>query len=311
MEAAGVGTPLLWIGFTLGVLLALVIDLGLFHRRSHVISMREAALTSIVWVLLALLFNAGVAYYLGHQRALEFLTGYIIELALSVDNLFVFLIIFSYFHVPMSLRHRVLFWGILGAMVMRIAFILAGTTLLGLFHWLDYAFGAFLVYTGIKILLQRETEVNPEMNVILRIARRYFRVSKEYHDRKFFVRNAGRRYATPLLLVLLVVESTDVVFAVDSIPAIFGITHDPFIVYTSNIFAILGLRSLFFLLQGMMDRFHYLPIGLGLVLAFVGVKMLIDTLYKIPIGWSLGFVGLCLVGGVVASLLHKPSKKKV
>jgi tellurite resistance protein TerC len=309
MEAAGVGTPALWIGFTVGILLALIIDLGLFHRRSHSISIREATVSSLIWVSLALLFNAGVAYFLGHQRALEFLTGYIIELALSVDNLFVFLIIFSYFHVPMNLRHRVLFWGILGAMVMRIAFILAGTTLLGLFHWLDYVFGAFLVYTGVKILFQRETEVDPEMNLVLKIARRYCRVSKNYHGSKFFIRDAGRRFATPLLLVLLVVESTDVVFAVDSIPAIFGITRDPFIVYTSNIFAILGLRSLFFLLQGMMDRFHYLPIGLGLVLAFVGIKMLVEGIYRIPIGWSLAFVGLCLTGGVMASLLHKPSGK--
>ncbi|MCI0658907.1 MAG: TerC/Alx family metal homeostasis membrane protein, partial [Acidobacteria bacterium] len=235
MDAPSVGTPALWIGFTAFVLLALLLDLGLFHRRSHSISLKEAALTSSIWVSLALAFNVGVYHFLGRQSGLEFLTGYIIELALSVDNLFVFLIIFSYFHVPGNLRHRVLFWGILGAMIMRIIFILAGVTLLGLFHWLDYVFGAFLVYTGIKIIFQQETEVDPEMNLVLKFARRFLRVSREYHGNKFFVRQAGRRYATPLLLVLLVLESTDVVFAVDSIPAIFAITHDPFIVYTSNI----------------------------------------------------------------------------
>mgnify|MGYP003581478803 FL=1 len=310
MDAPSVGTPALWIGFTAFVLLALLLDLGLFHRRSHTVSLKEAALTSSIWVSLALLFNIGVYHFLGRQSGLEFLTGYIIELALSVDNLFVFLIIFSYFHVPGNLRHRVLFWGILGAMIMRIIFILAGVTLLGLFHWLDYVFGAFLVYTGIKIIFQQEADVDPEMNLVLRFARRFLRVSKEYHGNKFFIRQAGRRYATPLLLVLLVLESTDVVFAVDSIPAIFAITHDPFIVYTSNIFAILGLRSLFFLLQGMMDRFHYLPVGLGLVLSFVGVKMLAQSIYPISIGISLGVVALFLTGGVVASLLHKPSRKK-
>jgi len=310
MDAPSVGTPALWIGFTTFVLLALLLDLGFFRRRSHEVSIKEAALTSSIWVLLALIFNAGVYYFLGSQSGLEFLTGYIIELALSVDNLFVFLIIFSYFHVPARLRHRVLFWGILGAMIMRIIFILAGVTLLGLFHWLDYVFGAFLVYTGIKIILQQETEVDPEMNLVLRFARRFLRVSKEYHGNKFFVRHAKGLYATPLLLVLLVLESTDVVFAVDSIPAIFAITHDPFIVYTSNIFAILGLRSLFFLLQGMMDRFHYLPVGLGLVLSFVGVKMLVQSLYPISIGVSLGAVALFLTGGVVASLLHTPARKK-
>jgi TerC family integral membrane protein len=310
MDAPSVGTPALWIGFTAFVLLALLLDLGLFRRRSRTVSIKEAALASAIWVSLALLFNAGVYRFLGHQSGLEFLTGYIIELALSVDNLFVFLIIFSYFHVPANLRHRVLFWGILGAMLMRIVFILAGVTLLGLFHWLDYVFGAFLVFTGIKIIFQQETEVDPEMNLVLRFARRFLRVSKEYHGSKFFVRQANRSYATPLLLVLLVLESTDVVFAVDSIPAIFGITHDPFIVYTSNIFAILGLRSLFFLLQGMMDRFHYLPVGLGLVLTFVGVKMLTEWLYPLSIGVSLGAVGLFLAGGVIASLLHKPTPKK-
>jgi len=310
MDAPGVGTPALWFGFTAFVLLALLLDLGVLRRHSHKVTIKEAALTTCIWVALALLFNAGIAHFLGPQRGLEFLTGYLIELALSVDNLFVFLIIFSYFHVPEKLKHRVLFWGILGAMVMRIVFILAGVTLLNLFHWLDYVFGAFLVYTGVKIIFQQEAEVDPEMNLVLRFARRHLRVAKEYHGQKFFVRQGGKGYATPLLMVLLVLESTDLVFAVDSIPAIFAITHDPFIVYTSNIFAILGLRSMFFLLQGMMDRFHYLPVGLGLVLAFVGVKMLVQNFYAISIGLSLGIVALFLSGGVIASLLHKPASHK-
>jgi tellurite resistance protein TerC len=310
MGVPSVGTPALWIGFTSFVLLALFLDLGLFRRRSRAVSVGEAALASVIWVSLALIFNAGVYHFLGHRSGLEFLTGYIIELALSVDNLFVFLIILSYFHVPAHLRHRVLFWGILGAMLMRIVFILAGVTLLGLFHWLDYVFGAFLVFTGIKIIFQQETEVDPEMNLVLRFARRFLRVSKEYHGNRFFVRQAGKSYATPLLLVLLVLESTDVIFAVDSIPAIFGITHDPFIVYTSNIFAVLGLRSLFFLLQGMMDRFHFLPVGLGLVLTFVGLKMLAQGICPISIGLSLGVVALFLAGAVVASLLHRPAARK-
>ncbi len=309
IDAPSVGTPTLWIGYTVFILIALVVDLGVFHRGARTITMKEAALSSVIWVALALVFNAGIYNYIGPQKGLEFFTGYLIELALSVDNLFVFLIIFSYFKVPEELRHRVLFWGILGAMLMRIIFILAGATLLGLFHWLDYVFGAFLLYTGVRIIFQKETEVDPEMNLLLRIARKYLRVTKDYEANKFFTKVDGKSFATPLLLVLLVVESTDVVFAVDSIPAIFGITHDPFIVYTSNIFAVLGLRALYFLLQGMMDRFHYLPIGLGLVLAFVGLKMLITDYYPIPIGASLGVVAVVLAGSVVASLLFRPKQR--
>jgi tellurite resistance protein TerC len=308
IDAPSVGTPTLWIGYTVFILIALVVDLGVFHRGARSITMKEAALSSAIWVALALVFNAGIYNYMGAQKGLEFFTGYLIELALSVDNLFVFLIIFSYFKVPEEFRHRVLFWGILGAMLMRIVFILAGATLLGLFHWLDYVFGAFLLYTGVRIIYQKETEVDPEMNLLLRFARKYLRVTKDYEENKFFTKIDGRSFATPLLLVLLVVESTDVVFAVDSIPAIFGITHDPFIVYTSNIFAVLGLRAMFFLLQGMMSRFHYLPIGLGLVLAFVGAKMLIAGHYQIPIGLSLAVVALVLSGSVAASLLFGQKK---
>ena len=307
MTPHSVGTPLLWIGFTLFVLVALALDLGLFHRQAHKVSIREAMGWSAAWIGLALLFNLGVTHWFGPQSGLEFFTGYLIELALSVDNLFVFLVIFSYFAVPPHLRHRVLFWGILGAMIMRIAFILAGAALLAAFHWIEYVFGVFLIYTGVKILFQKETEVHPDRNFVLRLVRRFLPVSREYHGTHFLVRQAGKLTATPLLLVLLVLETTDVVFAVDSIPAIFGITRDPFIVFTSNVFAILGLRSLFFLLAGMMDRFHYLPVGLGLVLAFVGVKMIIADYYPIPINWSLGVVGALLAGSVLASLIF--SKK--
>jgi len=307
MTLSGVGTPLLWIGFTLFVLVALLLDLGLFHRRPHSISLKEAAAWSGVWISLALAFNAGVYHWLGHVKGLEFLTGYLIELALSVDNLFVFLIILSYFMVPPDLRHRVLFWGILGAMVMRVSFILVGAALLQAFHWIIYVFGVFLVYSGVKILLQKQTEVHPERNLILRLVRRFVPLVAEYDGSRFFVTRKGKRYATSFLVVLLVVETTDVIFAVDSIPAIFAITRDPFIVYSSNIFAILGLRSLFFVLAGMMDRFRYLPVGLGLVLAFVGAKMVLSDVYPLPIGWSLGVVGSLLAASMIASLLIRPS----
>jgi tellurite resistance protein TerC len=227
-----------------------------------------------------------------------------------VDNLFVFLVVFSYFAVPAHLRHRVLFWGILGAMVMRIAFILAGSVLLARFHWILYVFGLFLIVTGFKLLFQKETEVHPEKNTVLRFVRRFVPVTREYHGNKFLLRRDGRWHATPLLLVLLVVESTDVVFATDSIPAIFGITRDPFIIFTSNVFAVLGLRSMFFLLAGMMDRFHHLPIGLGLVLAFIGFKMVVEPFIEVPIGVSLGVVAALLAGSVVASMLHPSGRKR-
>lgn len=307
MTPPSIGTPLLWIGFALFVVAALALDLGLFHRKAHAVSMKEAAAWSTVWVSLALVFNLGVYHWAGPVRGLEFLTGYLIELALSVDNLFVFLIIFSYFSVPPALRHRVLFWGILGAMVMRIVFIVLGAALLHAFHWVIYVFGVFLIYTGIKILLQRQSEIHPEQNPALRLVRRYFPIASDYHGTHFFIRREGKRYATPLLLVLLVLETTDVVFAVDSIPAIFAVTRDPFIVFTSNVFAILGLRSLFFLLAGLMDRFRYLPVGLGLVLSFVGVRMVLSEVYEVPIGWSLAVVAFFLATSVAASLLFRPT----
>ena len=307
MNLESVGTPMLWIGFTAFVLAMLVLDLSVFHRRAHDVRMREALIWTGVWIGMALLFNLGVYWWFGAKTGLEFLTGYLIEKALSVDNIFVFLVIFSYFRVPGALQHRVLFWGILGALVTRAIFIWLGAALLHRFHWVVYLFGAFLVFTGIKLLLQGESEVHPERNPVLRLFARLVPSVSDYRGARFSVVEAGRRYATPLLTVLVVVETTDLVFAVDSIPAIFAVTRDPFIVYTSNIFAILGLRALFFVLAGTMAKFHYLQVGLGLVLAFVGVKMLLADVYKVPIGISLGVIAALLAGSIVASLLLPPA----
>ncbi|MBI4455585.1 MAG: TerC family protein [Acidobacteria bacterium] len=302
------GTPILWIGFTLFVLAMLALDLGVFHRRAHEVRTREALLWTFVWVVLALLFNVGVYLWFGSERALEFLTGYLIEKALSVDNIFVFLVIFSYFTVPAVLQHRVLFWGILGALIMRVIFIVFGAALLQEFHWVIYVFGGFLVFTGVRLFFQRESEVHPERNPVVRLFQRVVPSVSDYRNSRFTVVEAGKRRATPLLLVLVVVEATDIVFAVDSIPAIFAITLDPFIVYTSNIFAILGLRALYFVLADVMGKFHYLKVGLSLVLVFVGAKMLIAEFYKVPITVSLGVVAALLGGSVVASLLRPPTK---
>ncbi|MEK7408046.1 MAG: TerC family protein [Acidobacteriota bacterium] len=304
MGIESVGTPLLWVGFTLFVLAMLGLDLGVFHRRAHEVRVREALLWTLVWITVALLFNVGVYFWFGPERALEFFTGYLIEKALSVDNIFVFLVIFSYFAVPAAFQHRVLFWGILGALVMRAIFILLGAALLQRFHWVIYIFGAFLVFTGVKLFLQRGSEVHPERNPLFRLFRRLVASVGDYRSSHFTVVEAGKRYATPLLLVLVCVEGTDIVFAVDSIPAIFAITRDPFIVYTSNIFAILGLRALYFVLAGVMGRFHYLRVGLALVLAFVGTKMMLTDLYKVPITASLGVVAALLTGSIVASLIR-------
>lgn len=304
MELASIGTPALWLGFGVFVLLMLVLDLGVFHRGAHTVGVREALTWTGVWIALALVFAGGVYHWFGAVPALEFLTGYVIEKALSVDNLFVFLVVFSYFNVPAALQHRVLLWGILGALVLRAIFIVLGAALLQSFHWIFYLFGAFLVFTGFKLLLQKEADVDPAQNPVLKLIRRFVPTVPDYRGTHFTVVENGRRYATPLLVVLLVIEATDIVFAVDSIPAIFAVTSDPFIVFTSNIFAILGLRALYFALAAMMDRFHYLKVGLGLVLAFVGVKMLLVDLYKIPIGVSLGVILALLTTSVVTSLLR-------
>ena len=304
MELVTIGTPVLWIGFVCLVLALLALDLGIFHRHAHVVTAREALVWTVLWIVLALAFNGVVAWQYGSERGLEFLTGYLIEKALAVDNIFVFIVIFATFRVPAMQQHRILFWGILGALVMRAAFILAGAALLERFHWIMYVFGAFLVATGIKLLRQNEADIHPERNPIFRLFTRFVPSVPEYHGGRFTIVENGRRYATPLLLVLVCVEATDLVFAVDSIPAIFAVTKDPFIVFTSNIFAILGLRSLFFLLAGVMDRFHYLKVGLAFVLAFVGVKMLLVDVYKIPIGVSLGTIGGILGIAIVASWLR-------
>jgi tellurite resistance protein TerC len=281
----------------------LALDLGVFNRRAHVVKVREAALWSLLWVSLAAAFAVLVYFWHGKTPTLEFITGYLVELSLSVDNLFVFLVIFRYFRVPAQHQHKVLFWGILGALIMRGIFILAGVSLIRRFEWITYIFGAFLVYTGVKLFRQQETEVNPEKNPVLRAFRKLMPVTKDFEGGKFFVRRTGL-YATPLFIVLLLVETTDILFAADSVPAILAITVDAFIVYTSNVFAILGLRSMYFALSGMMERFHYLHYGLSVVLIFIGAKMLATHYYKVPTAWALGVVVGVLLTSVVASLLR-------
>jgi tellurite resistance protein TerC len=299
-----------WIGFNVFVLAMLALDLGVFHRKAHVVSFREAVAWTIAWVSLAMIFNLGIWHYAGAQKALEFTTGYVIEYSLSVDNIFVFAMLFSYFAVPASYQHRVLFWGILGALIMRATMIGAGTVLITKFSWIIYVFGGFLILTGIKMIVKQEEEMHPERNPVVRWFTRFMPVTSDYRGDKFFVRENGMRMATPLFVVLLLVEVSDIIFAVDSIPAIFAVTRDPFIVYTSNIFAILGLRSLYFALAGVLDKFHYLKIGLGVVLTFVGVKMLLGhTPWKIDTLVSLGVIVTILAGSIIVSLL-RPKKIK-
>ncbi len=301
-------SPWLWVGFNLFVLALLALDLGVFHRRAHAITLRESLAWTAAWVALALAFNAGLWYFAGEEKALEFFTGYLIEKSLSVDNLFVFALIFSYFGVAPKYQHHVLFWGILGALLMRGAMIGLGTSLLQHFSWLLYPFGAFLIFTGLRLAFKQEMAVHPDQNPVVRAFRKLLPVSQDSCEQRFFVREAGVLCATPLMVVLVCVEVTDLMFATDSIPAIFAVTLDPFIVYTSNVFAILGLRALYFVLAGMMDLFHYLHHGLAVVLVFIGVKMLLAHAYPIPT-----WVALCVVGGVLAvavlaSLLF-PAKK--
>ncbi len=295
----------LWIGFNVFVLAMLALDLGVFHRKAHVVSVRESLTWTAAWIFLAMTFNAGVWHYAGPVKALEFFTGYVIEKSLSVDNVFIFALIFSYFAVPPQWQHKVLFWGILGALVMRVIMIFAGVALISRFHWILYVFGAFLIFTGLKMIFKKDGEVHPEHNPIVRWFRKLVPVSSGHHDDKLLVRMNGRLMATPLMVVLVCVEVTDVIFAVDSIPAIFGVTLDPFIIYTSNVFAIMGLRSLYFVLGGMMGMFHYLKLGLGGVLSFIGVKMLLGhTAWKIETLPALGVVAAILAASIVASLIH-------
>jgi tellurite resistance protein TerC len=300
-----------WIAFNVMVLFLLALDLGVFNRKVHVVSVREALGWSALWISLAIGFGWWIGQEMGRQSMLEFYTGYLVEQALSVDNLFVFILIFGYFKIAPEIQHRVLFWGILGALLMRGAMIGAGAVLIERFHWLVYVFGAFLVFTGARMAFGGDTEIEPESNPVMKLVRRFLPVSNRFHGQAFVVREPGpsgtlRLVATPLLVVLILVETTDVVFAVDSIPAIFGVTRNPFLVYTSNVFAILGLRSMYFVLANVIGKFHLLKYGLSLVLAFVGVKMLISSIYPIAIGASLGVVAGVLVGSVLLSLVIKP-----
>jgi tellurite resistance protein TerC len=299
---------LFWILFNLFVLVMLALDLGLFNRRAHTVKLREAIAWSLMWITLAAAFAVLVYFWHGRTATLEFVTGYVLELSLSVDNLFVFILLFRYFKVAPAHQHKVLFWGILGALVMRGVFILAGVGLIRRFHWITYLFGALLLYSGIKLFHSDSAGVHPEKNPVLRAFRRWMPVTEDYQGDRFFVRRAGL-YATPLLVVLVVIETTDLMFAVDSIPAILAITLNAFIVYTSNVFAILGLRSMYFALAGMMEMFQYLHYGLSLVLIFVGGKMLLSHYYRIPTEIALAVVGSVLLIAVLASMI-KPKKKR-
>ncbi len=299
-----------WAGFLAFVACMLALDLGVFNRKSHVVSLREALAWCSVWFGLAMAFNLLVSQKLGPQAGLEFFTGYIVELCLSVDNVFVFIVIFQYFRVDPRYQHRVLFWGILGAVVMRAIFIFAGISLINSVHWIIYVFGAFLVYTGIKLALPKKADgFEPEKNPAVRLARKFIPVTPHFHGGHFFVRVQGKRHATPMFLVLLIVETTDVMFALDSIPAVIAITRNEFIVFTSNIFAILGLRSLYFAVSGVMQLFRYLNVGLAIILVFVGGKMLASHYVTVPIKISLGIIGAVLVASILASVLI-PSQRK-
>lgn len=294
----------LWIGFNVLVVGLLVLDLSVFQRKSHAVALKEAVIWSLVWIGLALLFNASIYLFSGPDRALQFLTGYLIEKSLSVDNIFIFVLIFTSLSVPAAYQHRVLFWGVLGALVMRGLLIFAGAALLETFHWIFYIFGAFLLITGVRMAVQKEKKIQPEKNLALRLVRRLVPVTETYERERFFVRRAGKLMVTPLFLTLVVVEATDLVFAVDSIPAIFAVTRDPFIVYTSNVFAILGLRSLYFVFAGVVEKFYYLKIALAVILVFVGLKMLVADLLHLPAWLSLLVIVVVLAVALLASLLR-------
>jgi len=305
-----------WIGFHIFIFLMLALDLGVFHKKTHKVPVKEAIIWSAVWISLALLFSLCISLFiypephLAKTKTLEFLTGYVIEYSLSVDNIFVFILIFSYFNVSDRYQHKVLFWGILGALIMRASFIFAGVALINRFHWIVIIFGGFLVFTGIRMLFQRETVVDPEKNPIVRFFRKFLPVTNTFHEDRLFIKQNRRIYATPLFLVLLIIESSDLIFAVDSIPAILAISKDTFIVYTSNIFAILGLRSLYFAIAGIMGYFRYLKIGLAFVLTFVGLKMLLAFFsLEIPILISLVVIISILLVSILASVIVRPKEK--
>jgi tellurite resistance protein TerC len=300
----------LWIGFNIFIILMLILDLAVFHRRAHAVSIKEALIWTSVWIMLAFLFNVFVYYTFGSEKAFEFFTGFVIEKSLSVDNIFVFIMIFSYFSVPASSQHKVLFWGVMGALVMRVIFILVGIELIHQFHWLIYIFGGFLIYSGIKFITQKEIHINPDKNVIVRVLRKIMRVTKDYRGAHFFVRIDHKLWATPLFVVVIFIEVSDLIFAVDSIPAVLAISDDPFIVYTSNVFAVLGLRSLYFALAGIERYFQYLKFGLAVILIFIGIKMCITDFYKIPIELSLTFIITTLSIAVLASMLLQRKKER-
>ena len=292
-----------WIGFNLFVLLMLALDLGVFNRKAHVVSVKEALTWTGVWISLSLIFNGLVYYWFGETKAIEFLTGYLIEKSLSIDNIFVFVLVFGYFQIPAIYQHKILFWGILGALVMRVIFIFAGVALIQQFHWTIYIFGLFLIYTGYKMFTEKDKKMEPENNPVIKFFRRIMPVTNQLHGDKFFVKLDGKKYATPLFLVLILIETTDLIFAVDSIPAILAITQDQFIVYTSNVFAILGLRSMYFALAHVVDRFVYLSYGLAIILVFVGLKMVMVDIFKIPTFISLLVIALILTVSVVLSFM--------
>jgi len=299
----------LWLGFILFVFLMLALDLGVFHKHSHEVKVKEAMVWSGVWIALALIFNIGVYFFLGHDKGVQFLTGYVIEKSLSVDNLFVFVMVFSFFKVPAIFQHRILFWGILGALVLRAIFIFSGVALINKFHWIIYVFGVFLIYTGIKMLSHKDKDMDPTKNPVVKLFKRFMPVTEKMHNEHFFVRQNGKLFATPLFLVLIFIETTDVIFAVDSIPAILAVSRDPFIVFTSNVFAILGLRSLYFALAAFMDSFHYLSYALCAILVFVGTKMLISDFYHFNPLLSLSIIVGTLILSVVLSRLYPPQKE--
>ena len=297
-----------WIGFIAFIILLLVIDLGVFHRKSHEVKIKEALIWTGVWILLALIFNYGVYVFMGKEKAVEFLAGYLIEKSLSIDNLFVFIMLFTFFDVKPQYQHKVLFWGIIGALIMRAIFIFSGVILISKFHWIIYIFGAFLIFTGIKMLVQKDEKISPDKNPLVRLFKKLFPVTETMHGDKFFVRINAKTVATPLFVVLLVVEFTDLIFAVDSIPAILAISNDSFIIFTSNVFAILGLRALYFALAGITKLFHYLKYALSAILVFVGIKMLIVDLYKIPVTYSLFTIVAMLLIAVLLSYVF-PKKE--
>ena len=307
-------STLLWLGFAALITVMIILDLGVFNRKSHEVSFREALTWTLVWVGLALAFNAGILHFLGTTKALEFLTGYLIEESLSVDNLFVFIMIFSYFHVSRTYQPKILKWGIIGALVMRALFIFVGIELFERFHWMIYLFGGLLIVTGIKMAFGGEEKIDPEKNLLVRLTRKFVPITKRSYGDRFFIRRRGVLAATPLLLTLLVVESSDVIFAIDSIPAILAVTRDPFIVYTSNIFAIMGLRSLFYLLSSVMEMFTHLKLGVSIILAFIGIKMLLSSVYPIPIYFSLGVIvgvlAITIITSVTIGSKGRPTAKR-